>query len=307
MAMAKKMKNKEKIKKLVTHNGSFHADDIFACAALSLLLEKKKQKFEIIRTRDEKIIKTGDYVFDVGGIYNAGKNKFDHHQVGFKEKRKGGIILSSFGLVWRKYGPEIAGSKKVSEIIEKKLVAPIDAWDNGFDLVKNKYDISPYYIQHAFAILRPTWKEKKLSEDIMFRKGVSIAKEIIAREIIQANDSIEASRMVVSIYKKSKNKKIIVLDREYPYEYTLQSFSEPIFVIYPRETDGTWGVKAVRKDLQSFKNRKDFPKKWAGLREDTLPKVSGVSDAVFCHKALFLAVAKSKKGAIRLAEIAVKS
>ena len=65
-------------KKLVTHNGSFHADDIFACATLCLILEKQGKEFEIIRTRDEEMIKTGDYVFDVGGIYDANKNIFDH-------------------------------------------------------------------------------------------------------------------------------------------------------------------------------------------------------------------------------------
>ena len=58
-------------KKLVTHNGSFHADDVFACALLALVLENEDEKFEVIRTRDEKIIKEGDFVFDVGGIYDA--------------------------------------------------------------------------------------------------------------------------------------------------------------------------------------------------------------------------------------------
>jgi len=44
-------------KKLITHNGSFHTDDVFACAALSLMLEKNNEKFEIIRTRDPEIIR----------------------------------------------------------------------------------------------------------------------------------------------------------------------------------------------------------------------------------------------------------
>ena len=65
------IQNKNLIKKLITHNGSFHADDLFACAVLFLLLEKRGEKFEIIRTRDENILKNGDYVFDVGGIYDV--------------------------------------------------------------------------------------------------------------------------------------------------------------------------------------------------------------------------------------------
>ena len=89
------MANKQK---LVTHDGSFHADDVFACASLLLLLEKKGKKFEIIRTRDEEMLKKGDYVFDIGRVYDANKNRFDHHQSNFKEKRKNSIPFSSFGL-----------------------------------------------------------------------------------------------------------------------------------------------------------------------------------------------------------------
>ena len=48
------------VKKLITHDGSFHSDDIFACATLCLVLEKKGEKFEIIRTRDEEILKLQD-------------------------------------------------------------------------------------------------------------------------------------------------------------------------------------------------------------------------------------------------------
>ena len=35
--------NKKKI--LVTHNGSFHTDDVFACATLALMLEKENKSF----------------------------------------------------------------------------------------------------------------------------------------------------------------------------------------------------------------------------------------------------------------------
>src|SRR3989344_839930 len=113
-------------KKLVTHNGSFHTDDVFACATLSLMLEKKREQFEIIRTRDEGIINNADYVFDVGGIYNSKLNRFDHHQIGGAGKGKYDIEYSSFGLVWEKFGAEFCESKKVADIIRKKLVAPID-------------------------------------------------------------------------------------------------------------------------------------------------------------------------------------
>lgn len=302
--------------KLVTHDGSFHTDDIFACATLAILLESKKEKFTIIRTRDEEIIKKGDYVFDVGGIYDEKLNRFDHHQKGGAGARipsgvdgEVSIEYASFGLVWKKIGIELCGDQKVVDLVDKKLVAPIDAWDNGFDLVINKYKTSPYFIQHLFSSMQPTWQEDNLIDNKIFLKCVEIAKEILSREIIQAKDGVLAEDLVTSIYKNTKDKRIIVLEKYYPFGYTLHNFPEPIFVIYPRkDANGqTWGVKAVRGDLKTFNNRKNFPKSWSGLQNEELIKVTGVSDAVFCHRGLFLAVAKSKAGAIKLAQIAVES
>jgi uncharacterized UPF0160 family protein len=296
----------KKMNKLITHNGSFHADDIFACATLCLMLEKKGEEFEIIRTRDEEIIKTGDYVFDIGYIYNPDLNRFDHHQPGGAGKRENDIEYSSFGLVWKKFGIELCIDKKATDIIDEKLVAPVDAFDNGFDLVQNKYEITPYYIQHLFFSMRPTWKEENLSKDEMFLKSVEIAKIVLVREIIQAQDMILADDMVTLNYKNSLDKKIIILDDKYPFS-ALNNFPEPFFVIYPRKVTSDWGVEAVRNNPKTFVNRKNFPKLWAGLRDEKLQNVTGVKDAVFCHRGLFLVVANSKEGAIKLAQIAVES
>ena len=132
-----------RIKKLITHDGSFHSDDIFAAATLLIYLEKKGETGEITRTRDAEIIKNGDYVFDVGGIYDEKNNRFDHHQTLGAGERENGIAYSSFGLVWRKLGIEVAGSRETADFIEKKLVMPIDANDNGIDLFKSNFpDIS---------------------------------------------------------------------------------------------------------------------------------------------------------------------
>lgn len=307
------MMTKNKLK-LITHNGSFHADDIFAAATLSIYLEKQGESFEIIRTRDEEIIKNGDYVFDVGGIYDEKTNRFDHHQIGGAGRRSrsdsegdNGIEYSSFGLVWKKFGTELCGSPTSADMIDKKLVAPTDAFDNGFDLVENKYKISPYFIQHFFYSMRPTWKEGNLNEDEMFFKCVEIAKKVLEREIIHAQDTLLAEELVISAYKNIQDEKIIILDQHYPYEHTLNNFPEPLFIIYPRKNDSSWCVRTVRQDPKTFKNRKNLPKSWAGLRDEELQKVSGVSDAIFCHRGLFLAVAKSKEGAVKLAQIAVES
>lgn len=298
---------KKSSKKLVTHDGSFHADDVFAAATLSIYLEKIGQTFEIIRTRDLEIINNGDYVFDVGGIYDEKSNRFDHHQVAGAGERER-IPYAAFGLVWKKFGMELCADPKAVNLIDKKLVAPVDAHDNGFDLVENKYEISPYSIQHFFYSMRPTWREENITDDEMFLKSVGIAKEILSREIIQAKDGVLAEDLVVSIYKNTQDKRVIVLDKHYPFEYVLNNFPEPLFIVCPsRNIKNKWGVKALREDPKIFKNRKSFPVSWAGLRNEELVKVTGVPDAIFCHRGLFLAVAKSKEGAIKLAQVAVES
>lgn len=302
----KKFLTKKKI--LVTHDGSFHADDIFACATLFLVSEKKNEKVKVYRTRDEDKIKSADYVFDVGGIYDPEKNRFDHHQVGGAGKRINDVPYSSFGLVWKKYGKRLCHTEEVIEIIDKHLVAPIDAFDNGLDLFEVKHEIAPYLIQHFFLAMRPTTHEKNKKSNLnMFLKSVKIAKEILTREIIHAEETVFLEKKLVSIYNKLNDKRILIMEEDLHNDDILYKFKELLFVIYPRRSDDSWALRAIRKNPRNFKNRKDLPKEWAGKRGEEMAKISEVPDAVFCHNGLFLAVAKSKEGAIKLAELALNA
>jgi len=49
-----------------------------------------------------------------------------------------------------------------------------------------------------------------------------------------------------------------------------------------------------------------LPKSWAGKRDRELEKITGVAGAIFCHRNLFLAVAKTKEAILQLAELALK-
>jgi uncharacterized UPF0160 family protein len=272
------------------------------------MLEKNGEKFEIIRTRDSEIIRTGDYVFDIGGIYNAEQNRFDHHQKGGAGKRNE-IEYASFGLVWKKFGIEICGNQKVVDMIDKKLAMPIDAFDNGIDLYKSNFEnILPYTLQDVLSIFSPTSLED-MKKDDQFLKALSWGKEILQREIKKATDQIEISKIICDFYNESKDKRLIVIDKPKVSRFeiwdALQNFPEPLFIIYGDNKD--WSVVAMRKEKNSFGNRKDFPESWGGVWREDLQKITGVSDALFCHKDLFLSGAKSKEGAIKLAQIAVES
>ena len=296
----------KKLTKLVTHDGSFHPDDIFAAATLLIMLENRGENFKIIRTRDIEIKKSGDYVFDVGRIYSEDLNRFDHHQKGGAGEREG-IPYSSFGLIWKKFCKEITGSKEVADVIERKLVMPVDANDNGIDLYKSNFsNIFPYTLQDVFSIFSPTALED-VEKDKQFLKVLVWAKEILKREIKRASDQIEITKIIKGYYKKSEDKRLIVIDKPKVSRFeiwdALQDFEEPLFVVYGDKDD--WSVVSMRKSKSSFGNRKDFPVSWGGYSYEDLQKITGVKDAVFCHRALFLAVAKSKEGAIKLAELAL--
>ena len=81
--------------KIITHSGSFQADDIFAVAILLLAVGES----EVVRTRDKDQIALADYVVDVGMIYDPAQNRFDHHQPGGAGERPNGIPHASSGLV----------------------------------------------------------------------------------------------------------------------------------------------------------------------------------------------------------------
>ncbi len=119
---------------IVTHSGSFHSDDVFAVAALLLWLAKESITAEVLRSREPKDCQRADYVVDVGGEYDISRNRFDHHQPGGGGSRPEGIPYASFGLVWKQIGPALAGSDEVAQAIDRKLVMPIDAPDNGIDI-----------------------------------------------------------------------------------------------------------------------------------------------------------------------------
>ncbi len=289
--------------KIITHSGGFHSDEVFAVATLSLFLNGK---IEVIRTREANIIETGDIVVDVGGEYDVSKKRFDHHQQGGAGTRENSIPYASFGLVWKEYGEKVSGSLYVANLIDKKIVQAIDALDNGIEISKSIYeDVHHYSIFDIVSAFAPSWKETEEGTDKAFLDVVSFAEKILLREIKKTQDKIEGEKFVREAYDKAEDKRLIVLDRDYSWGEILSEFPEPLFVIEPVWQNNTWRVKSVRDDRYSFKNRKSFPESWAGLRDEKFAEISGVTDAIFCHNKLFIAVAKSQGGAISLAKKAL--
>ena len=63
-----------------------------------------------------------------------------------------------------------------------------------------------------------------------------------------------------------------------------------------------WTATTIRKAHSSFDARVYFPESWRGLRGAELTAVSGIADAVFCHKGGHFFVAGSRGGVLQAAE-----
>ncbi len=298
-----------KTKKIIVHSGAFHPDDVFAVAVLEMVLSSLGHKWRIVRTRDKQEFKSANYLIDVGGEYDEENNKFDHHQIGGAGKRENGVPYASFGLVWKKFGKILTkNNNKLTEEIDKKLVQPIDALDNGEGTFHPILpEVFPYTIGHFIRSLNADWATG-FNESIVnkkFNEAVSFARKVLATEIDAVQSEILAEKELDVLYQNTEDKRILILDKNYFWNYYLQKYPEVLFVIEPAKEGGSFEVEAVKKNKYDFENRLDLPLDWAGKQGEELAKISGVADAVFCHNKRFFAVAKTLEGAKSLAVNAI--
>ncbi len=283
---------------IATHNGNFHADDVFSVAALKNLFPS----FKLIRTRDLEIIGKADIVIDVGGEYDPEAGRFDHHQRGGAGGRENGIPYSSFGLIWQKYGLEICrGNQDIANAVDAGLVSTIDAIDCGHvEGVSQGISLS-----QTISMFNPTWQEES-HFDTCFDEAVEFASRVLTRFIASANGGISAKAIVAKAIDNAEDPRVIVLEKYTPWKRTVHALSEAaLYVIYPSQT-GQWRIQTVPVEPGSFEDRKSLPKQWAGLSDNALKEVTGIDDAMFCHNGLFIAGAESFESTMKMAAMALQ-
>jgi uncharacterized UPF0160 family protein len=289
-----------KKKIVVTHSGDFHADDAFSVATFSLL---HAGKIKVIRSRDPEDWARGDYVVDVGDVYDHSRCRYDHHQRGGAGARPDGVPYAGFGLVWKHYGALVCGSQTVADKVERLLVEPIDAGDNGFPIAKQLIPIREYPLADAIGAFRGS-ENGADAEYADFMKASEWARGVLSREIARCKSAVADTEKVRSIYEKSSDRRVVVMDEELFWAEALRSTPDALFAVYPDST-GKWRVKVVQEE--GFKARKNLPESWAGLRDDALVRATGVPDAEFSHAKRFMAVARSREGALALAKKALEA
>ncbi|MGC3835951.1 MYG1 family protein [Moritella viscosa] len=286
-------------KTIVTHNGKFHADDVFSIAALKNILPA----FKLVRTRDLELIGEADIVVDVGGEYDPDTGRFDHHQRGGAGERENGIPYSSFGLIWQKYGLEICqGNQEIADAVDAGLVSTIDAVDCGHvEGVAQGISLS-----QTISMFNPTWEEDS-DLDACFDEAVAFALRILTRFIASAAGGINAKDIVAKAIDNADDPRVIVLAQYTPWKTTVLNLApEALFMVYPSQS-GKWIIQAVPVELGSFEDRKSLPKPWAGLSDKAFKEVTGIDDVMFCHNGLFIAGAESFESTMKMASIALQA
>lgn len=300
------------MKKLVTHQNGFHADDVMAYAILQEVLTRRGETWEITRTRDRAIIDAADIVFDVGEEYDPVRNRYDHHQKGRAGARDNGVLYASAGLIWKHFGRELCSNADVWQMVDKQMIQLLDASDSGQDYLSLKFPDSGYTnLSSHIGSFEPTMFEKKPPEILLdcFENAAQFARGVLQRLVHNYEGVSRAFQEASDIYRNANDKQILVFQKNYERQTwkSLAIYPEIIFAVYPNELSGGWKVEAIPKRVNTLESRKLAPQSWHGLRANDLQQVSGVADATFCHPSGFLFGAVSFEGAMQLAKLALES
>ena len=279
-----------------THDGTFHADEVTACALLILfdLVDEDK----VVRTRDLQLLASCEYVCDVGGLYDPEQKLFDHHQVDYQGP------LSSAGMVL-----EYLLNKKIIKpneytFFNQSLIMGVDAHDNGRDSLVPGYCSFSHVISN-FTPIRHDCTSAEQNE--AFHRALHFVIAHLNR-LWERFKYVQSCRTLVAEC-MAKSKECLIFDQNIPWLeifFELGGAAHPaLFVIMP--SGSHWKLRGIPPTFQErMKVRVPQPKEWAGLLDEELKQVSGISDAIFSHKGRFISVWETREGALKALEYTLK-
>ncbi|MBI6629523.1 MYG1 family protein [Pontibaca salina] len=297
---------------LVTHSGGFHADELLS----SVILTRLFPKAELIRSRDKAWITPGEdrIIYDVGGQFDADAQVFDHHQRP-NPLRDDGQPYSSFGLIWAQYGRDYLRAMDVPEndieaihdAFDRAFVLPVDLLDNG---AVNAAEAGPLFAGLTLPVLleslKPVFDDRdEGADDRAFMSALPVARAFVEAQVKRRAAKYRAEAMVMAAIEEAGEWPVLELPMGMPFRAGVEKSGADhlLFVIHPRGSD--WALTTIRKGDDTFANRADLPKAWAGLTDAALEAASGVTGAKFCHNGRFIAVADNREAVLQMADIAV--
>ena len=299
----------DSISELVTHDGRFHADEVFSSVVLGDLFPQA----HLVRTRDPALVAPapGRIVYDVGGMFDVERRVFDHHQQD-APLREGGVPFSSFGLVWQVFGERwlrqaarvpARDAGEVHGILDQSLVLRIDTGDNGIMMPGSGEHDVPAIIE-AFG---PDFDDAAQgAEGRAFAGALGLARTILANRARAEAARLRAARHVEAILAGHDGGPVLELPFGMPWQEAVRraGAGHILFAMIPRKDE--WTLTTMQAHPGTFENRLDLPAAWGGLEGEALVAASGVPDAVFVHRGLFFAVARSRDGILDMARKALE-
>nr|XP_020492416.1 UPF0160 protein MYG1, mitochondrial [Labrus bergylta] len=318
------------VKKIGTHNGSFHCDEVLACFFLRQLPEYKDA--EIIRTRDPTKLSECDVVVDVGGEFDPTRHRYDHHQRTFSEtfnslcpEKPWVTKLSSAGLVYLHFGRQLLAQltklkeeDRQLEVLFDKLydnfVEEVDAVDNGISQYDGeaRYSVSST-LSARVGHLNPRWNSKSQDTEEGFRQAMKMVGEEFLDRLEFYQSSWFPAREVVEKAIKERHQvdpsgEVVLFslggcpwkEHLFSLEKELQVETPIKFVLYA-DQNGQWRVQCVPAGLNTFQNRLSLLEEWRGVRDEALSELSGIKSCIFVHSSGFIGGNKTQEGALEMA------
>lgn len=276
-----------------THDGSFHADEVTACAMLLLfqLIDRDK----IVRTRDHDKLMRCEYVCDVAGVYDPKEKLFDHHQSDYQGP------MSSAGMVLLHLQDTGIITPKEKGFLDRLIILGVDAHDNGREL--HETGVTTY--SHIISNFNPIEHDADPKEqDEAFFRALQFAESYFQR-VWDRYKYIQSCRELVA-ESMAQNSKCMVFDKNIPWmDIFFESGGEhhpALFVIMP--SGSHWKLRGIPPSMrEKMKVRVPMPARWAGMLEDELRKTSGIKGAIFCHKGRFISVWETREDALKALEM----
>lgn len=278
--------------KVVTHNGSFHTDEVFASVLIRMFVDPNT---EVIRTRDEGDLEryTNDpnvWVVDVGRSYDESLRNFDHHQASFNkfwENAYPPTPFSSCGLVWiylKKKGLiQKSYSDAVIKTVEDRLIKKIDQHDNRVKklpqavmfMLANRDDNT---IENFYRAMQMA--EWHLIDTFAFAEGL----EANSKKVLDLNFEGDGQ---------------IAIFEEYAQHIipAVSNGTDAKIIVMPKDNGNSWSIRSIARPEEGYLT----PYWWRGKSEQELIGITGIDDIKFVHKAGYLASAGSRESALIIA------
>lgn len=275
-----------------THNGTFHADEVTACALLLLfnLIDRDK----IFRTRDLDLLDRCEYVCDVGGIYDPIQKRFDHHQ-----KEYGGS-LSSAGMILSYLAGTDRLAQNEADFLYNSMICGVDAIDNGYDPKLPGFCLFSDVIGNFAPI---NYDASQVEYDTAFFLAVDFTTGHLRRMLARFRYHESCKDQVKETM--GQQSEWLLFTSSIPWMdsfFQLDGEHHPAkFIIMP--VGNQWKLRGIPPNGEErMKVRVPLPEVWAGRSEQELKKITGIEGAVFCHKGRFISIWETKEAAMQALE-----